>query len=47
MKQIKASIGENDGLPLPPPALALLDELGVTVEPAQDLKDSVSTVSRR
>jgi len=44
MKQIVASIGENHGLALRAPALALLDKLGVIVEPAQDL--SVTTGSR-
>jgi hypothetical protein len=46
MQQIIASIGENDGLALSPPALPLIDQLGVIVELAQGLKDSVSTGSR-
>jgi hypothetical protein len=44
MQQIVASIGENDSLTFLPPALALLDKLGVIVEPAQDLKHSVTTL---
>jgi hypothetical protein len=47
MQQIVASIGENDGLALPPPTLALLDKFGVIVEPAQGLKHSVTTGCRR
>ena len=43
MEQIKAPVGENDSLTLPPPALALLDKLGVIVEPAQGLKNSVTS----
>ena len=43
MQQIVAAVRENDGLTLAPPLLALLGKLGVSVEPAQGLKDSVST----
>jgi hypothetical protein len=46
MQQIVASIGEDDGLALLPPELALPDEFGVIVEPAQGLKHSVTTGSR-
>jgi protein involved in polysaccharide export with SLBB domain len=42
MQQIIAAVGEYDGLALSLPALALLDQLGVIVEPAQGLKYSVT-----